>query len=128
MQKYVQKVLNANDDSYNKNEDLVVLCGDFNQNAAPMNRLQKEMYDLIKIDEKYRPIIQLFHDEYRSMLNALKHQPMNPDGYTIIDCLRHSEGQGRFNPISFADSYFDENGQEHPIEPELVGDDDSCSK
>ena len=106
----------------------MLLAGDFNQNAAPMNRNQKEMYDLIKADEQYRPILQLFHDEYRSMLNALKHQPLNLDGYTLIDCLRHSEGQGRFNPVTFADVFFDENGVEQPAEPELIGDEDSCSK
>ena len=84
-----------------------MLCGDFNQNAAPMNRLQKEHYDLIKVEQRYRPIMQLFHDEYRSMLNALKHQPLNAQGYTLIDCLRHSQGEGRYNPISFADVYYD---------------------
>ena len=62
------------------------------------------------------------------MLNALKHQPLRPEGYTLIDCNRHSEGEGRFNPITFADVYFDENGCEQPIEPELIGDDDACSK
>lgn len=41
MQKFVtKKVLMS--PNYDQNEDLVVLAGDFNQNAAPMNRLQKE--------------------------------------------------------------------------------------
>ena len=63
------------------------------------------------------------------MLNALKHNPLgSPQDYTLIDCLRHSEGEGRFNPVSFADVYYDENGQEMPCEPELIGDEDSCSK
>ena len=59
--------------AYDPEEDLVVLAGDFNQNAAPMNRLQKEMWDLIKKEERYKPIWPLFADEYRSMMNALKH-------------------------------------------------------
>ena len=105
-----------------------MLTGDFNQNAAPMNKLQKEYYDLIKQEERYRPILQLFHDEYRSMLNALRHQPTKPDGWTLIDCLRHSQGEGRFNPVTFADVYYDEDGNEKPCEPELIGDEDSCSK
>ena len=42
--------------------------------------------------------------------------------------MRHSEGQGRFNPVTFADVYYDEENKEHPIEPELIGDEDSCSK
>ena len=62
------------------------------------------------------------------MMNALKHQPMNDAGYTLVDCLRHSQGEGRFNPITFADVYYDENGQECAVEPELIGDEDSCSK
>ena len=86
------------------------------------------MYDLIKLEDRYRNIMPLFHDEYRSMLNALKHEPHNPNGWTLIDANRHSEGEGRFNPITFADVYYDENGQECPIEPELIGDEDSCSK
>ena len=72
MQRFVQKKTFENP-QYNKEKDIVMLTGDFNQNAAPMNTLQKEMYDLIKVDERYRPILQLFHDEYRSMMNALKH-------------------------------------------------------
>ena len=70
----------------------------------------------------------MFQNEYKSMLNALKHQPHNPEGWTLVDCLRHSEGQGRSNPVTFADSYIDEHGVEKPIEPALIGDDDSCSK
>ena len=63
------------------------------------------------------------------MMNALRHLPLGgPQAYTLIDCLRHSEGEGRFNPVSFADSYYDENGIEHPIEPELISDADSCTK
>ena len=42
--------------------------------------------------------------------------------------MRHSEGQGRFNPVTFADVYYDEENKEHPCEPELIGDEDSCSK
>ena len=44
------------------------------------------------------------------MMNALKHQPLNPQGWTLIDSLRHSEGEGRYNPVTFADVYYDENG------------------
>ena len=62
------------------------------------------------------------------MMNALKHEPLHPQGWTLIDCLRHSEGQGRFNPISFADVCYDQDGNELPIEPELISDEDSCSK
>mmetsp|Transcript_11907 Transcript_11907/g.15181 ORF Transcript_11907/g.15181 Transcript_11907/m.15181 type:complete len:208 (+) Transcript_11907:510-1133(+) len=91
MHNFVKKQLDENP-GYTPEKDLVVLAGDFNQNAAPMNRLQKEYYDRIKAEERYRPILQLFQDEYRSMLNALRHQPSNPEGITLIDCLRHSEG------------------------------------
>lgn len=45
-----------------------------------------------------------------------------------MDCLRHSQGDGRINPISFADVEIDEDGNEQPCEPELIGDEDSCSK
>lgn len=130
MQQFVQKKTIDNPANFDKDADLVLLAGDFNQNAAPMNPTQKEMYDLIKAEPRYKPILQLFHSEYRSMLCALKHKPLEADkGYTLIDCLRHSEGQGRFNPITFADSYIDEaTGQEMPVEPALIDDDDSCSK
>ena len=127
MQKFVQaKVFES--PSYNRERDLVILAGDFNQNAAPMNRQQKEYYEAIKVQERYRPILQLFHDEYRSMLNALKHQPDNPSGYTLIDCLRYSEGSGQFSPVTFADVYYDQEGNELPIEPALISDSDSCTK
>ncbi len=62
------------------------------------------------------------------MLNALKHQPNNPEGWTLIDCLRHSEGEGRFNPVTFADVYFDDEGKELPADPELYQESDMCSK
>ena len=45
-----------------------------------------------------------------------------------MDCLRHSEGEGWFNPVTFADTFIDEDGMERPIEPELIADEDSCSK
>ena len=111
MQRFVNKYTLQNP-KCDKDNDLIILAGDFNQNAAPMNKLQKEMYDLIKLEDRYRNIMPLFHDEYRSMLNALKHEPHNPNGWTLIDANRHSEGEGRFNPITFADVYYDENGQE----------------
>ncbi len=62
------------------------------------------------------------------MLNALKHQPNNPEGWTLIDCLRHSEGEGRFNPVTFADVYFDDEGKELPADPELYQESDQSSK
>lgn len=64
------------------------------------------------------------------MMNALKHAPLGagPHAYTLIDCLRHSEGEGKRNPVTFADVVFDEEGRELPVEPELIGDEDSCSK
>ncbi len=46
----------------------------------------------------------------------------------MIDCLRHSEGEGRFNPVTFADVYFDEDGKELPADPELYQESDMCSK
>ena len=127
MQKFVHK-LTFDNPTYDRLKDIVILAGDFNQNASPMNVPQKQYYDLIKAEERYKPILQLFHDEYRSMLNALKHQPNNPSGWTLIDCLRHSEGEGRFNPVTFADAYYDEEGKEWPVEPELYSDEDMCSK
>ena len=42
---------------YNRQTDLIMITGDFNQNAAPMNHLQKEYYDLIAAEPKYRPIL-----------------------------------------------------------------------
>jgi len=31
------------------------------------------MFGLVKADERYKPIMQLFHDEYRNLLSALGH-------------------------------------------------------
>lgn len=56
MQKFIHKKILQNQ-AYNKDKDLVVLCGDFNQNAAPMAINQKEMYDEIKAEERYKPIM-----------------------------------------------------------------------
>ena len=56
MQRFVQKNTFENS-RFDRENDLVILTGDFNQNAAPMNRLQKEMYDLIKVNDRYRPIL-----------------------------------------------------------------------
>ena len=86
------------------------------------------MFALVKADERYKPIMQLFQDEYRNLLSAMGHQPRNPDGWTLVDCNRHSEGLGKFNPVTFADVICDENGVEKPIEPNLISDGDSCTK
>ena len=74
------------------------------------------------------PILPLFYDEYRSMLNALRHQPNRPEGWTLIDCLRQSEGRGRFNPVTYGDVMIDEDGNERPCEPELIAEEYGCAK
>ena len=86
------------------------------------------MLEQIRVDRRYKAILPLFEDEYKTLLFTLKHQPMNPDGYTLIDCLRHSQGEGRFNPITFGDSYVDEDGIEQCVEPELLAPEDRCTK
>ena len=91
MQRFVQRKTVDNPANFSKDKDLIVLAGDFNQNAAPMNPEQKRNYDLIKVEPRYRAILQLFQDEYRSMLNGLRHKPLEKNGgWTLIDCLRHS--------------------------------------
>ena len=57
MKNFVHKKLYQDAENFQPDKDLVVLAGDFNQNAAPMNRLQKEYYDMIKAEERYRPIL-----------------------------------------------------------------------
>ena len=91
MSAVVQKQL-AENPSYRAECDLVVLAGDFNQNGAPMHRYQKEFYEQVKAIPDYKPILQLFSNEYLSMLNALRHKPSDAEGWTLIDCLRHSQG------------------------------------
>lgn len=91
MQRFIQqKTLESA--SFNKDRDLVIVVGDFNQNASPMSSNEKRQYDLIRAEMRYRPILQLFHDPYRSMLCALKHAPSGTTNlsYTLIDCLRQS--------------------------------------
>ena len=81
--------------NYDKVNDVVLLVGDFNVNATlPLNNDQRTKYDEIRGNDLYAPILPLFVDEYRSMLNALKNQSVNSrglaNGWTLFDCLRNS--------------------------------------
>ena len=59
--------------NFDKENDLVILAGDFNQNASlPLNHIQQQNLDLIRQDRKFDPILPLFTDEYKCLLNALK--------------------------------------------------------
>ena len=59
----------------------MLLAGDFNVNATlPLRAEQRAKYDEIKMNDLYVPILPLFVDEYRSMLNALKNESVDSRG------------------------------------------------
>lgn len=71
----------------------------------------------------------LLTHEYKSLLNALRNKATSDGlGWTIIDCLRTSVGQGKFSPVTYADSYFDANGVEVPCDTVLVEPPDQMTK
>lgn len=61
-------------------------------------------------------------------MNALSYKSDSPEGWTIVDCLRSSEGKGKFSPITFADTAIDENGQVIPCDAELINDEDCMTR
>ena len=46
----------------------------------------------------------ILKDEYGSMLKCLKAEK-SLEGFELIDLLRQSEGQGRFNPCTYPDNH-----------------------
>ena len=93
-----------------------------------MHTSQRHYYERIQREPQYAPILPLFADEYRSLLNGLKQKPEQQKGWSIIDCLRSSQGQGKFSPATFADSDIDGNGNEVPADTILHSPSDFMTK
>ena len=83
--------------NFDKDNDLVILAGDFNQNATqPLNYIQKRNLEVIRQDQKYDPILPLFTNEYKSMLNALKNNSSQKDDARKIVASKNHDGNSRF--------------------------------
>jgi len=86
---------------------LVLFVGDLNVNALQQ---QIEVEVIRKASERhgglFDPVMPLLAEPYASLLHAFKDKR-----WRVIDCLRTSEkcGNGVSSPITFADTYLDEN-------------------
>ena len=82
------------------------------------------------MESRYSPILPLFQDEYRSMLNALKNEKgtEESEGWDLVDCVRNSVGQGKFNPPTYGSVDIDSDGVEHPCDPIFHPGKDSMTK
>ena len=57
--------------------------------------------------------------EYKCLLKAI-----TSPAWTCTDAIRQSVGQGKFNPVTFADAFIDSNGKKTPVAGELYDDED----
>ena len=64
------------------------------------------------------------------MLNALNSEKSSDyhEGWTLVDCLRSSAGDGKFNPPTYGAVDIDKDGIEHPCDPMLHPDVEAMSK
>jgi hypothetical protein len=67
-----------------------------------MNQVQYDRFLTLSQDPFYKPILPLFYDEYKSLLNGLKNKPKEESGWTVVDTLRTAVGQD-VSPITFGD-------------------------
>ena len=103
-----------------------MMMGDLNVNAnLQVREAVAKQYALIEKDAIYQPILPLIRDPYGCQIKAFKSKEKQ---YTLIDLLRESEGEGKFNPVTFADVIIDSKGKEFPMNPEVFGKGDWLSK
>ena len=90
------------------------MAGDFNVNSIPkLGKAEKAKLDEIEKDPVYKPVLPIFKNEYGCMIKSLK-----VAGYELIDLIRQSEGQGKFNPTTFPENHV--GGKKNPM-PEAEG-------
>jgi len=61
----------GNAENFSRARDLTIFAGDFNQNGAPKNNNQIMYLCQIEQEKRYEPVLELFRDEYASLLKGL---------------------------------------------------------
>jgi hypothetical protein len=76
-------------ENFNRERDLAIFAGDFNQNAAPKSNNQIMYLCQIEAEKRYEPVLELFRDEYASLLKGLSFKKADKD-WQLVDCLRRA--------------------------------------
>ena len=120
---FVERKVFDDKTNYDKDNDIVILMGDFNINALEISKYALIKLNLAEKEDRFKPVLPLLKNEYKFLTKVI-----SSSKYRYIDLSRQSLGNGKSNPITFADSVVDENGNEKPVVPEFYDEEDCMSK
>ena len=96
---------------------LVIVCGDFNQNASEIKPQQvADKVALMRQTNQFVNVIPLIEQEYQALIRAL-----GSPKYELVDLALEKYGR---HPITFAESFTREDGQVVAEEPHLNNEED----
>ena len=101
---------------------LIIACGDFNVNGNKIDKKECKVRELLKDKPEFNIALDDMDREYETFIDIMNKNCEDQ----CIDIMR--EANNGKSVVTFADAYFDENGQECPCDTVMTSKDDLYTK